>query len=65
MRYAPFFALVALASVSLYGQEVTAGIYGVVQDSSSSIVPNAAITLHNVDTGRDYQASRTSPEISP
>ncbi len=36
-------------------QEVTAGIYGTVQDSSSAVIPNATIVLHNVDTGRDHQ----------
>ena len=44
-------------SFSLNAQEVTAGIYGTVLDSTSSAVPSAAITLHNVDTGRDYQAA--------
>src|SRR5882724_7295085 len=57
MRYARLFTILALASFSLNAQEVTAGIYGTVQDSTSSFVPNAAITLHNVDTGRDYQAT--------
>ncbi len=46
-----------LVSFSLNAQEVTAGIYGTVLDSTSSAVPSAAITLHNVDTGRDYQAT--------
>jgi hypothetical protein len=45
---------VCLAGI-LQAQEVTAGIYGVVQDISAALIPEAAITLHNVDTGRDYQ----------
>ncbi len=57
MRHASFFVVLTLAAFSLNAQEVTAGIYGTVQDSTSSLIPNAAITLHNVDTGRDYQAS--------
>src|SRR5262245_27881110 len=56
MRHLQFLAVLALTCASLNAQEVTAGIYGTVQDSTSSAVPSAAITLHNVDTGRDYQA---------
>ena len=47
--------LAVFVSFNLPAQEVTAGIYGVVQDSTSAVVPAAAITLHNVDTGRDYR----------
>src|SRR5262249_16437276 len=57
MRYAWILAICVLVSFSLNAQEVTAGIYGTVQDSTSSVVPNAAITLHNVDTSRDFQAT--------
>src|ERR1700730_2355199 len=55
MRYTKFILVGALATFSLNAQEVTAGIYGIVPDSTSSVIPNAAIVLHNVDTGRDYQ----------
>jgi hypothetical protein len=58
MPYAKRLTVVAaflLFAAVVNGQEVTAGIYGTVQDSSSSVVPNAAIALHNIDTGRDYQ----------
>jgi hypothetical protein len=55
MRYAKLILVAAFATCSLNAQEVTAGIYGTVQDSTSSVIPNAAIVLHNVDTGRDYQ----------
>jgi hypothetical protein len=54
MRFTSFLVAAALATFSLNAQ-VTAGIYGTVQDSTSSVIPNAAIVLHNVDTGRDYQ----------
>lgn len=37
-------------------QEVTAGVYGVVQDTSSAVIPNAIIRLRNVLTGRTWQA---------
>jgi len=50
-----FISFALLAAVYLSAQEVTAGIYGVVQDTTSAVVPNAAITLHNVDTSRDYR----------
>ncbi|MFN7921668.1 MAG: TonB-dependent receptor [Bryobacteraceae bacterium] len=33
------------------GQEVTAGIYGVVQDSSSAVIPNAIVHARNTGTG--------------
>jgi len=38
----------------LFPQEVTAGVYETVQDASSAGIPKAPVTLHNVDTGRDY-----------
>ncbi len=51
----------ALAGLLLAGilpaQEVTAGIYGVVQDSTSAVVPNAAIRLRNIATGRTHQTA--------
>src|SRR5437588_1557759 len=55
MRFAKFIVVAAFAAFSLDAQEVTAGIYGTVQDSTSSVIPNASVVLHNVDTGRDYQ----------
>src|SRR5260370_36880434 len=65
MRFAKFIVVAAFAAFSLNAQEVTAGIYGTVQDSSSAVIPNAAIVLHNVDTGRDYQTvSDTSGAFS-
>jgi hypothetical protein len=44
------------ASVPLAAQEVTAGVYGTVQDQSGAVVPSAAIRLRNVGTGRAHQA---------
>ena len=57
MRIARFIfaASVAFTAVGLQAQEVTAGIYGTVQDATGAVVPNAAISLHNVNTGRNYQ----------
>lgn len=47
--------LLVLFCGPICAQEVTAGIYGVIQDTSAASVAGAAITLHNVDTSRDYQ----------
>src|SRR5688572_23142353 len=44
------------ASFAIYAQEVTAGIYGTVQDSSGSVIPGATITMRNTETGRTHQA---------
>ncbi len=45
------FGLVSTAS----GQEVTAGIFGVIQDASGAVIPNSAIHLRNLGTGRVFQ----------
>src|SRR5579863_1589449 len=57
MRHARLLLFTLFACFTLNAQEVTAGIYGAVRDSSSALIPNAAISLHNVATGRDYQAT--------
>ena len=49
--------LLAAAALPLAAQEVTAGIYGVVQDATSAVVPNATIRLRNTGTGRSYQTT--------
>jgi len=54
MKYVVFIIVMILCCFTMNAQEVTAGIYGTMQDSTSAIVPNATVTLHNVDTGRDY-----------
>jgi hypothetical protein len=51
------FAVVFLASLSvcrLSGQEVTAGVFGLVQDSSGAVVPKAVINLRNTGTQRTW-----------
>jgi hypothetical protein len=40
---------------SLSAQEVTAGVFGVVQDSSGAVIPNAQIRLRNTGTQRTWQ----------
>ena len=39
----------ALASLA-YSQEVTAGIYGVVQDATTAVVPGATVRARNLGT---------------
>ena len=36
-------------------QEVTAGVFGVVQDASGAVIPNAQIRLRNTGTQRTWQ----------
>ena len=57
MKFYPLRAvLLAVAFSSLSpAQEVTAGIYGIVQDASSAVVPGAAIRARNLGTGRTRQ----------
>src|ERR1051325_6129724 len=55
MYNAKVLLLAVAASVSLSAQEVTAGIYGTVEDSSAAAIVNANVVLHNIETGRDYQ----------
>ena len=57
MKFYPLRAvLLAVAFSSLSpAQEVTAGIYGIVQDSSSAVVPGASIRARNLGTGLTRQ----------
>lgn len=48
---------VVSASLAAYAQEVTAGIYGTVQDSTGSLIPGATITMRNTETARTHQSS--------
>ncbi|MCC6591154.1 MAG: carboxypeptidase regulatory-like domain-containing protein [Bryobacterales bacterium] len=50
-------AVLSSALSFLSGQEVTAGIFGVVQDSSSAVIPGAQIALKNVATGREHRTT--------
>jgi hypothetical protein len=47
------FALVA--SLPLPAQEVTAGIYGIVQDGSGGVIPGAMVSVRNTETSRTYE----------
>ncbi len=49
-----------LVSALALGQTTSGTITGVVTDSSGALVPGAAITVHNADTGFNYQATSTS-----
>jgi len=44
-------AVVLLCAAEAWAQEVTAGIYGIVQDASSAVVPNATVRVRNLGTG--------------
>jgi hypothetical protein len=50
------FAGFALCSFAL-AQEVTAGVYGVVQDSTSAVIPGATIRVTNAGTGLTRQTT--------
>jgi hypothetical protein len=45
-------AVALLLSLPLFAQTQTASVRGVVQDSSGAVIPNAALTLVNVDQNR-------------
>lgn len=50
--------ILALLFVSAaFSQEVTAGVFGVVQDGSSAVVPGAQISLRNTGTGRAWKTT--------
>ncbi|MBS1825739.1 MAG: TonB-dependent receptor [Acidobacteria bacterium] len=52
------YVCLALALTALgYSQEVTAGIYGVVQDASTAVVPGATVRARNVGTGLSRQTT--------
>ena len=50
-------AILVYAVIPIPSQEVTAGVFGVVQDGSGAVVPNAKISLRNTDTGRTWQTA--------
>jgi len=47
--------LVLIGSMLTQAQEVTAGVFGTVQDSSGAVVPGAQIHLRNTETQRTWQ----------
>src|SRR5438128_10609347 len=55
MRYYAVLLGTLIFSCATFAQEVTAGVYGTVLDSSASAVPRASITLRNLETGRTLQ----------
>ncbi|MGH9373689.1 MAG: TonB-dependent receptor domain-containing protein, partial [Vicinamibacterales bacterium] len=56
IRFLPLAATVLLLSQSAFAQVTTATLYGIVRDSSGSMLPGATVTLLNEETG----ASRTT-----
>src|SRR5438094_9733388 len=55
MRYYALLLGILIFSCASFAQEVTAGVYGTVLDTSASAVPRATITLRNLETGRTMQ----------
>ena len=51
------FALIALACVGIYGQNITGSVLGQVADPSGSAIPGAAVTVRNLDTGSTAQTT--------
>jgi len=49
--------LLALAAAIAFAQTQTASLRGVVQDSSGAVVPNAQLTLTNIDQNRPWSAA--------
>ncbi|MCS7024935.1 MAG: carboxypeptidase regulatory-like domain-containing protein [Bryobacteraceae bacterium] len=49
--------LFLLLTLPLRAQEVTAGVFGIVQDATSAVIPGATIRLKNLATGRTYQTT--------
>jgi hypothetical protein len=59
-RLSLFFSLIVCLAVFLspaHGQEVTAGIYGTVQDATGAVIPGTEIVMTNVDTGRTLRTT--------
>jgi hypothetical protein len=57
LGFASAMALSVLVCVGtqIHAQEVTAGIFGVIQDSTGAVIPGAAVRLRNMGTGRSAQ----------
>ena len=50
---------------SFQAQEVTAGVFGVVQDASGAVVPNAQIRMRNTGLNARGKRSPMNPGIFP
>jgi hypothetical protein len=50
--FAVLFALAAMFLLPANGQTVTGSIYGTVTDTSGAVIPQATVTVTNVDTGQ-------------
>ncbi|MCC6345025.1 MAG: carboxypeptidase regulatory-like domain-containing protein [Bryobacterales bacterium] len=55
MRYLGLVLGMLFLCGAAFSQEVTAGIYGSVQDASNAVVPQATVTLRSLETGRTLQ----------
>jgi hypothetical protein len=53
----PCILIAVAASPALLAQEVTAGVFGLIQDSSGAVIPNCTLELKNVSTGRLWRTA--------
>src|SRR5215469_209826 len=58
-----FFALCMLLPLAAYAQVDQGAITGIVQDSSGAIVPNASVTVTNLDTGLALQGKTNASGV--
>ena len=71
MRIWIFVALLCLSIGPMAGQNPTATLVGVIQDSSGAILPGAQIELRNTDIGAlrkassDFKGEFTIPNLVP
>ncbi len=53
LRWVVIFAVAALGGSALHGQVVGGSIHGVVTDNTGAVIPGAAVTVHNTETGNE------------
>src|SRR5215831_20054532 len=56
-RFFWFAAIACSLAISLWGQETTASIAGVVSDPTGALLPNAQVTATNIGTGASFRAT--------
>lgn len=50
-------AILLLATIAVYAQTGVGQIQGVVTDAAGALVPNAAVTLENLQTGNKFEST--------
>src|SRR6202158_2254841 len=56
-RFSVILLFALIASVRIYGQNITGSVLGQVADPSGSAIPGAAVTVRNLDTGSTAQTT--------